>query len=612
MPPHSSTSSGRGPRGTSRTRRRLLALATAAAVPATLAVAPTVQAATSSPTTATVTPAKAPRSDTTSAREAKRVDSVPTPRLGWYKCYGGAECATVELPLDYDSPRGPKVEVAVLRVKARNQRSKIGSLFVNPGGPGGSGVQIALAAGQFLGEGVLDRFDVVGFDPRGTNFSDNLRCFKTSADQSTSLTGFERAFPYTAAEERAWIASSKAVGRACSTTGKPLSASMSTAEVARDMDVLRRAVGDKKLTYLGFSYGSYLGQVYANLFPDRVRALAIDGVLDPVAWAGTPKTAGRPQTDRIRSADGSWKALREILVRCDKAGGTKCRFAPGDPVKNLAVIADRLKARPLELDGGPDGTSRFTYADMVSVLLGTLYSPYGAEEATSFLAQLWILTEPPAAVTPAARARATAQLVKIKKAVELRQRHGWGFPYENGFEAFLGVLCTDGLNPRRPEDFTAPSRAADKRAPYFGRLWSWLSSPCAMSTWTARDEDAYYGPFTRRTAAPVLVVGNYWDPATPYEGAVKAASLLPNSRLLSSDSWGHTAYGTSDCVTKAIDTYLLKVTLPAAKLVCVGDAQPFQDGMSDGRKPSAGTKKLPPRTGAKQLPPVVPVGPQRF
>jgi pimeloyl-ACP methyl ester carboxylesterase len=612
MQPHSSTSSGRGTRGTTpRTRRRLLALATAAAVPAAFVIAPTAQAATPSAAVARVTPAKATKVDKTSAREAKRVDSVPTPRLGWYKCYGGAECATVSLPLDYDQPKGAKVTVAVLRVKARNQRNKIGSLFVNPGGPGGSGVQIALAASQFLGEGVLDRFDVVGFDPRGTNFSDNLRCFKNIGDQSTALTGFERPFPYTSAEERAWIASSKTLGRACSTTGKPLSASMSTAEVARDMDVLRRAVGDKRLTYLGFSYGSYLGQVYANLFPDRVRALALDGVLDPIAWAGTPKTAARPQTDRLRSADGSWRALREILVRCDKVGGTKCTFAPGDPVKNLAVIANRLKAKPLEIDG-PGGPFTFTYADMVNVLLGALYSPTGHQEVVSFLTQLWILTEPPATATSAARSRATAQLVKITKAIERRQRHGWDFPYENGFEAFLGVLCTDGLNPRRAEDFTAPSRAADRRAPYFGRLWSWTSSPCAMSTWTARDEDAYYGPFTRRTAAPVLVVGNYWDPATPYEGAVKAASLLPNSRLLTSDSWGHTAYGTSDCVTKAIDAYLLKVTLPAAKLVCVGDSQPFQDEMLRGRQPAAPTQKLLPRTGTKQLPPVVPVAPQRF
>ena len=113
------------------------------------------------------------------------------------------------------------------------------------------------------------------------------------------------------------------------------------------MDVIRRGVGDKRLNYLGFSYGSYLGQVYANLFPDRVRAVAIDGVLDPVAWAGTKATASRPQSDRIRSADGAAKALHQILVLCDKAGGQKCRFSPGNPVVNYDVVAGRLKAKPL-------------------------------------------------------------------------------------------------------------------------------------------------------------------------------------------------------------------------------------------------------------------------
>ena len=143
--------------------------------------------------------------------------------------------------------------------------------------------------------------------------------------------------------------------------------------------------------------------------------------------------------------------------------------------------------------------------------------------------------------------------------------------------------------------------AADKRAPYFGRLWAWMSAPCATKTWTADDEDAYRGPFNRRTASPILVVGSEWDPATNYEGAVKAASLLPNSYLLSNDNWGHTAYGTSECATSAIDTYLLTRAVPAPGTYCHGDMQPFQ------ATPISGLRSLTPRgQRAPVIPPFVP------
>ena len=149
------------------------------------------------------------------------------------------------------------------------------------------------------------------------------------------------------------------------------------------------------------------------------------------------------------------------------------------------------------------------------------------------------------------------------------------------------MLCTDGRNPATAEEWVPASAAADAAAPGFGPLWTWASAPCASSTWTVRDEDAYTGPFTRRTAAPVLVVGNYWDPATNYEGAVAAAGLLPRSSLLSSDSWGHTAYGTSACVTDAVDAYLLTGQTPAAGTVCTGDVQPFTEPLGSEPGPQS-------------------------
>ena len=190
-------------------RKGLVAVLAAAALLPLAAVLPAAHAAPAVPagqpartTSGVATVANRPPFDHTSSREARRVDRVPTPKLGWYPCYGNAECATTRLPLDYDHPHGAKTLVAVLRVKARDQKHKIGSLFVNPGGPGGSGTALAQAAPFFLGAGVLARFDVVGIDPRGTNFSDQVACFTGNAEQGRALAGLNVAFPYTKAEER--------------------------------------------------------------------------------------------------------------------------------------------------------------------------------------------------------------------------------------------------------------------------------------------------------------------------------------------------------------------------------------------------------------------------
>lgn len=554
----------------------------------------------------------APAGAATSPSEGKRVDRVPTPKLPWYKCYDVAECATVRLPLDYDSPKGATTEIAVLRLKARNAKKRIGSLFVNPGGPGGQGTALAYAAPYFLSPDVLDRFDIVGFDPRGIGFSDNIVCFKSTRDQTLALAGMNVAFPVGGKEESTYIKSAKALGKGCSTTGKKLAGAMSTAEVARDMDVLRRAVGDKKLSYLGFSYGTALGQYYANMFPDRVRAVTVDGVINPVSWVGTPKTQNEILDERLRSADGAYKALKEILVRCGKVGKTKCAFAEyGDPVKNFDILTKRLKAKPVEVEGG-----KVTYADFIGAMLSALYSPDGYSFVDFLSTSLWTATSPASAAQAAAARKALAAHIAERRAEVRRQRDTAGkitakdFPYYNDLEAFSGVTCTDARHPKKAGSWPALTAAADKRAPYFGRAWGWSSVQCARDGWKVRDEDAYTGPFNRRTNAPVLFVGNYYDPATNYNDAVSSSKLLPNSRLLSSNSWGHTAYGTSACVTKAVDGYLVSGTLPPAGTVCVGDIQPFEEPPAAARRTRgpANAAAMATRRGAAgqatQLPPV--------
>jgi pimeloyl-ACP methyl ester carboxylesterase len=548
--------------------------------------------------------------DRTGRLEKHRVDAVRTPVLRWYRCYSNAECATVRVPLDYDTPHGASTEIAVLRLRARNPKARIGSLFVNPGGPGGLGTELAYAAPYFLGDEVLDRFDVVGFDPRGIGYSANVKCFRSARDQSAAFAGLVPAFPYGSTQEAAYLRSARAVGRGCSSTGRPLTGAMSTAEAARDMELLRRAVGDPKLSYLGFSYGTALGQYYAGMFPDRVRAMVVDGVIDPVNWVGSNATRDMTQDERLGSAAGAYRALIEILRRCDTAGEAYCPFAAGDPVRSFEAIAARLRTGPVVVKDPLLGDLTVTYTDFVATVLSALYGPYAGDSVASIAADVRTV------LSGATAARRTAGRSLARRLAQARQSPGGrDFPYDNGYETFSGVSCTDGVHPTGAA-WPSLAATADRRAPYFGRAWSWNTAQCARDVWTVRDEDAYRGPFNRRTAAPVLVVGSYWDPATSYRQAVAAARLLPNSRLLSSDNWGHTAYGSSACVTRATDAYLLRGTLPAVGTVCVGDVQPFTQPLlaRTARDPRASrapqsmrelAARVAPAPGApKQLPPV--------
>jgi pimeloyl-ACP methyl ester carboxylesterase len=577
---------------------RLLTAGVAGLVLAGALVVPAAAATASRPPT--VTAATAASAAKTSATEARRVGRVATPKLHWYGCYGWAQCATAKVPLDYDRPWGRQTTVALLRVRAKDQKHKIGSLFVNPGGPGGSATTFALLAPLFLSEALLNRFDVVGMDPRGIGFSDEVECFGSAGAQATVLKGMEPFFPVGKKQEKAYITAAKKLGKGCATTGRRLASSMSTAEVARDMDVMRRAVGDTKLNYLGFSYGSVLGEYYATMFPDRFRTLAVDGTINPRAWAGTAKTGDVIQDERLRSADGASRALTEILKRCEKAGIARCAFAGHDVPQKFRTIAERLRRKPFKLEG-----LTITYADFIGLVLGSLYSPTGSDDIAAISAALWTLTSPG---TASAKASAAAAYTARRKR---------GFPYDNSLDAYASVMCTDGLHPATASSWPKAAAKADRRAPYFGRAWAWASVQCAGDTWKVHDEDAYRGPFTKRTRNTVLVVGSYWDPATNYAGAVKTAKLMPNSRLLSSNNWGHTAYGTSSCADKYIDQYLLYRDLPAKGAVCVGDDQPFTTtpddviafsasrlDLSTASKAQIAAHGLPPAGTPKVLPPV--------
>jgi pimeloyl-ACP methyl ester carboxylesterase len=201
-------------------------------------------------------------------------------------------------------------------------------------------------------------------------------------------------FPVTPAEQRTWIGAAQMLGQACSTAAGPIASAMSTTQDARDMDVLRRAVGDSKLTYFGLSFGSYLGEVYANMFPDRVRAVALDGIVDPEALVGTPATADVPIFDRERAPAASSRALHELLERCQQAGRSRCSFADADTPARYDELANRLKAHPLHLAAPDVTTTIYTYADLVADTEHFLHDPSGYLGLFAGLTDLEQLTAP--------------------------------------------------------------------------------------------------------------------------------------------------------------------------------------------------------------------------
>lgn len=508
--------------------------------------------------------------DVTTRIEARRVDQVPTPRLDWRPCLdAGGLCASVQLPLDYDEPWGQKVTVSLRKMPARNQSRRIGALFVNPGGPGSSGKEFATRMSNFSGTEVLDRFDIIGMDPRGTHDSTRTRCFPTSKIQKRVLQRLEIIFPVTSDEERSFSSAASELSAWCSTFGYRMAAASSTAQVARDMDVLRRAVGDEKLTYLGFSYGTYLGQVYANLFPDRVRAIAIDGVINPLDWIGTRGRFQVPMTMRFGAAEGSWRALRTLLERCGRS--TACPLS--NPMADFERVAQQLKQKPIVVPNSDKADEVITYQAFITSIILALYSPSGASsipELVSLVDQMVVADRSARKGVLAKRYRNLESVSQSVKDSGVRQR------YVNIAELPAVVMCSDSRNPWSPWVWNSFSKLEDQRFPHVGRYWLWGSSYCS-AVWRARDEDAYRGPFNRATSAPVLVVGNEYDPATSVVKAREVASLVPRSRLVISNNWGHTAYGVSACATSITDKYLIDPQKEGrgAPVTCSDGVQPF-------------------------------------
>jgi pimeloyl-ACP methyl ester carboxylesterase len=384
------------------------------------------------------------------------------------------------------------------------------------------------------------RFDLVSFDPRGAGGSTPVRCTSNAA-AADELVGS----PVRPEQQAQFFASSAALGHSCAAAPDELLAHTSSANTARDLELLRQAVGDESLSFLGYSYGTYVGAIYANLFPDRTRAMVFDGVLDLVANStGRPGQEAMPVDVRADTARAQAEELDAFFDRCAQAGA-KCAFSAGDPRRKFADMVVRLK----------QGASTNLAAVLRTVSHGLQSSTRWSGMATS-LQNLYNSLRPEGA-------GAQGQPPTLD-------------PYITAHSAaFLATQCVDSNYPRDPQAYERLIQAQDQRQPYFGLTALFSMAQCIA--WPAADRDRYLGPWNHRRQHPVLVLNNRYDPQTPLWNAQVTRDELGDARLLIVEGYGHTTLNVhSACASAAVAGYLVSLQLPADGATCSADNQPFQ------------------------------------
>jgi pimeloyl-ACP methyl ester carboxylesterase len=424
---------------------------------------------------------------------AKQVVGSPDPELSY-------SCGTLAVPVDPARPNGPTLPMFVLRERLVGQTDRLGSLVINPGGPGGSGVEYALPSG--LRREVLQRYDLVTFDPRGVGRSDPVRCVPATpvhprGPDTRADGGFSAA-----------LADATRVANACYAKYGDRLAVYNTTAVAHDMELLRQALGEPKLTYLGYSYGTFLGAVYATLYPDRVRAMVLDGAVDPNAGELSN------QEDQARGFEDAYDRFAADCLR---------RHCPlgRDPRAFLIHLLAKDK-----------------------VSLGTVTSLLYSKKFWPQLEQTLAFEGHSDIVAPSALQNMLGDPVDS---------------YDNFEDAYRTIRCVD----RRDRVTEAQARSAltdwALKYPLFGKREALSLLECLAWKAPQKPPPAVHAP---TTAAPILVVGTRHDPASPYAWAQRMQATLGNATLLTWDSDGHTAYLQNRCITDAVDDFLIHGTVP--------------------------------------------------
>lgn len=507
------------------------------------------------------------------AAAAAQVTSVspPVPVLDWRSCDSGFQCATARVPLDYRHPDGASVSIAVIEHLATDRTRPAGTLFLNGGGPG---PQIEGFVATFAGipAALRARFNIITFDERGFGRSSAVQCFPDAATENNLLAGLPTAFPVGARQDATWVKTLARFDAQCARHGGSLLRHDTSTDDARDMNLLRQAVGARELNYVGLSYGTGLGAIYANLFPAVVGHMVLDGNVDPVVWSGGGSLpwALREGADLAAAA-----VTRSFLDLCGKETTAGCAFSAGAPAATrakYATLLHRLRQRPVAI-GTP--LQAFTYADTVNdVPLGQIAFVRLWQDAAVLLQQLWAASAP-GTMSAGDPAKAAGGGTAPGIANQAATAQDAVYP---GPEQAIAQLCADTADPRGAHAYEAAARLGTARSGGIGLGLAWQEEPCAA--WPAdASRDRYTGPWNHPTASPVLVIGNTGDPVTPYHSAVAMSRDLARARLLTVNGFGHTENLNPDtCATSYEIRYLETGALPPAGTVCPQDTRPFPAG----------------------------------
>ncbi len=446
--------------------------------------------------------------------------------IDWKSCRQDFQCATLAVPIDYKKLSTGTFEIALLKYEARTSK-KLGSLIVNAGGPGGSGVDYAYAAEYIFSPAILDRYDIVGFDPRGVSRSAPIRCL---TDKELDANNNSDSKPDNDAEFQQILQDTKKYVEKCNDKNKYLT-SYSTANVARDLDILREALGDKQLNYMGKSYGTYLGMLYAQFFPEKVGRVVLDGAVDP-------SISNFQQT--LTQAIGFDQAFTSFAADCNKRKNCTLPKDNEDAVAEMQKLFSQAADKPLQTKK----TGRTLSESMM--VLGTASAMYDSQTGWPQLRR---------AIREAQRGYGDSFL---ELADEYTGRQNDGSYPNNEFDSGAVIDCLDFNEPRSVNQIRSDAKAFEARAPLFGPYLAYGGVTCKFFN---KDTEVTIEP--TMTANPVLVIGTTGDPATPYEWAQGLSKLLKNSRLISLIGEGHTGQGQGNaCIDDQIDDFYLTGKAP--------------------------------------------------
>jgi pimeloyl-ACP methyl ester carboxylesterase len=442
------------------------------------------------------------------------------------------ECAAIPVPRDYAHPNGPTFELTLIRIHDSDNHAHTGSLLMNPGGPGASGIELALNLAGQISNDVLTHFDLIGFDPRGVGNSTPLDCVSDSQkDRLTAVAPDIRTASGFATAKR----TAEQLAAACRKKYGNDLADFNTVATARDMDVIRQAVGDSKLNYLGFSYGTELGAQYIHLFPDKVRVAVLDGAVNPLT---SDITAFANQLEGFEGAFDQFAGWCNHHNPCDTLGN------PRQVVYQIVATARRTPISSSLPDDPRNATSAL-------VLTGVLQALYSQSEWSS-LGQ---------ALIDARQGNASGLVTLADQYNERFAGH-----YTNILDANTTIGCNDSEPGPSDATIRATTRSWIRRFPMFG-LWS-AASLFSCQAWQPHRTVPPL-PTARAAGHTVLVIGNTHDPATPYRGAQDLTRTLGNAELLTWNGEGHTSYlQGSSCIDDYVNSYLVSGLLPPRNKTC--------------------------------------------